>query len=169
MRRLPALFRCIFLMICLPLIVSADPQERKKSDCKSRITHSGFAEFIVPREGGTHKLAIKVGGKVKWTVRNNAYVDWITVLDGSTGIGPGTTTIQVEANSDNSCRVGELTIAGIDRIYGLPIRILQQGTEVVSEDKPERPFLNVVDLEPFQDGKSQTASKSEFKKVSKRP
>ncbi len=167
MRRLPVLLTFYFA-ICLPLIVSADPQENKKFDCKSRITHSGFAEFVVPRERGTHKLAIKVGPNVKWTVRNNAYIDWITILDGSSGVGPGTTTIQVDTNSDVSCRVGELTIAGIDRIYGLPIRILQQGTEVVSEEKPEKPFLNVVDLEPFPNSKPQTVSKTEFKKVTKR-
>ncbi len=169
MRRLPALFTCFLFVSYLPLIVFAEPQEKNKSDCKSRITHSGFAEFVVPRDGGTHKLAIKVDPKVKWAVRNNAYIDWITILDGNSGLGPGTTTIQVETNSGNSCRVGELTIAGIDRIYGLPIRILQQGTEVVSEEKPEKPFLNVVDLAPFSENNTQKASKSEFRKVAKRP
>src|SRR5512135_2321868 len=113
MRSMPALLRCLCSVLCLPLIVSANPPETKKWDCKSRISHSGFAEFVMSSEGGTHKLAIKADPPVKWKIRNDAYVDWISILGGDSGMGPGTLTIQLEPNPGRFCRVGELTISGV--------------------------------------------------------
>jgi hypothetical protein len=169
MCRMPDWIRCFCLVVCLPLIVSANPPETKKSGCKSRISHSGFAEFVMPREGGTHELAIKADTSAKWKVRNDAYVDWISILDGDTGTGPGTLTIQLEPNPGRFCRVGELTILGIVPIYGLPIRILQEGTGAVGEDKPKEAFPSVIDLAPFASGGSKTPPKREYRPATKRP
>jgi hypothetical protein len=160
MRRMPGWIRCFCLVVCLPLAVSANPPETKKSDCKSRISHSGFAEFVIPREGGTRELAIKADA---------SYVDWITILDGDVGTGPGTLTIQLEPNPGRFCRVGELTILGIVPIYGLPIRILQEGTGAVGEDKPKEAFPSVIDLAPFAGDGSKTPPKREYRPVTKRP
>ena len=169
MRRMPDLLRCFCLVVCLPLVVFANPPETKKSDCKSRISHSGFAEFVMAREGGTHELAIKAGASVKWTARNDNYIDWIAILDGDSGTGPGTMTIQLEPNPGRFCRVGELAISGIVPIYGLPIRILQEGTGTVSEEKSKESFPSVIDLAPFSSDKSQTSGKREYRSVTKRP
>jgi len=169
MRRMPVLLKCFCLVACLPLIVSANPPESKKSDCKPRISHSGFAEFVISREGGTHKLAINAGSSVKWTVRNDAYVDWISILDGDAGTGPGTMTIQLEPNPGRFCRVGELTIAGIVPIYGLPIRILQEGTGTVGEEKAKESFPSVIELPPFQSDKSQTSPRREYRPTTRKP
>ena len=169
MRGMSAFLRCLSLVVCLPLIVSANPQETKKSDCKSRISHSGFAEFAMSREGGTHKLAIKTDPSVKWKVRNDAYVDWITILDGDSGTGPGTLTIQLEPNPGRFCRVGELTISGVVPIYGLPIRILQEGSGTAGEVKTKESYPSVIDLAPFPSDDSKTSTKREYRPVTKRP
>ena len=169
MRKVPASLRCLCLVVCLPLILSAYPPETKKPDCKSRISHSGFAEFVMPKEGGTHKLAINAGASAKWRVRNDAYVDWITILDGDSGTGPGTMTVQLEPNPGRSCRVGELTISGIVPIYGLPIRILQEGTGTVAEDKPKESYPSVIDLAPFSDDESKTSPRRAYRPAKKKP
>jgi hypothetical protein len=149
--------------------LSANPPETKKSGCKSRISHSGFAEFVMPREGGTHELAIKAGAPVKWTVRNDNYIDWITILDGDSGTGPGTMTIQLEPNPGRFCRVGELAISGIVPIYGLPIRILQEGTGTVGEEEPKESFPSVIDLAPFSADESKTSPRREYRPAKKKP
>src|SRR3974377_596494 len=134
MQRMAVLVTGLYVTLFLSLSASANPEQTGKSDCKSLISHSGFAEVVIPKEGGTHKLAIKVSPSVKWAIRNSAYVDWITILDGDSGVGPGTMTIKLDANPGKLCRTGELTIAGLIRIYGLPIRILQQGTETAGAE-----------------------------------
>ncbi len=155
----------------MPLIASATPQQTGKSDCKWLITHSGFAEFVTPTEGGTHKLAIKVSPSVKWAIRNSTYVDWIHITDGDSGMGPGTMTVQLDANTGRYCRVGVLTISGLGPIYGSPIRILQRGTEssgaeeqAVSESST--PWL--VNIAPFSSNDPQATGKPEPKKTYKR-
>ncbi len=163
---MPVLIRglCITLFLLLP--ACAKSEQTGKSDCKSLISHSGFAEVVIPKEGGTQKLAIKVGPSVKWTIRNSAYIDWITILDGDSGVGPGTMTIKLEANPGKLCRTGELTIAGLMRIYGLPIRILQQGTEAVAAENQADPTVPwLIDLEPFSSKNPQPPGKSEFRKA----
>ncbi len=169
MHRMLVLIRCFYAIICLPLIVSASPQASGIADCKSVTSHSGFAEFTMPQEGGKHTLAIKAGASVKWTIRNNAYVPWIAILEGGSGTGPGTLTIQLEANPGNLCRLGELTIAGIVPVYGLPIKILQQGTPTVSRERQERSTSYVIDLKPFPDNQAQTPGKPAFKRPTKKP
>lgn len=169
MRRMQAFLRCLCFVVCLPLIVSANPQETKKSDCKSRISHSGFAEFAMSREGGTHKLVIRTDPSVKWKVRNDAYVDWITILDGDAGTGPGTLTIQLEPNPGRFCRVGELTISGVTPIYGLPIRILQEGSGTAGEVKPKESYPSVIDLAPFSAGQARTSSRPVYQPSKKKP
>lgn len=108
-----------------------------------------------------HKLAIKTNASIKWTIRNNSYIDWITILEGDSGKGPGTLTVQLEPNSGRYCRVGELTIEGLDPIYGLPIRILQEGTGAVSEEKPKEPVPTIIQVGPFPTRKPQTSDKPE--------
>ncbi len=169
MPRMPALLRCLSLMICLPLLLSADPPETKKTDCKSRISHSGFAEFVMSREGGTHKLAIKADPSVKWKIRNDAYVDWISILEGDSGTGPGTLTIQLEPNPGRFCRVGELTISGVTPIYGLPIRILQEGTGTAGDVKTKESYPSVIDLSPFSADGSKTSPRSVYQPAKKKP
>ncbi len=169
MQRMPPLVRYLCLALCVPLIALANPEQIGKSDCKSLISHSGFAEFVMPSEGGTHKLAIKVSPSVKWTIRNSGYVEWIEILDGDSGIGLGTMTIQLEANTGRFCRVGVLTIAGLAPVYGLPITILQRGTEPASaEEQAESSHPRVINLAPFSSNKPQTPSTPEYKKIIRR-
>ncbi len=177
MQRMPDLVRCLCLALCVPLIASAKPEQTGKTDCKSQISHSGFAEFVMPSEGGTQKLAIKVGPSVKWTIRNSDYVDWIEIVDGDSGMGPGTMTVQLEANTGKSCRVGVLTIVGPQLIYGSPmrigspIRILQRGIEsagtaetALTEEQAESSHPWLVNIAPFSSNDPQTPSKREYKK-----
>ncbi len=168
MRRMLALLGCSSFFVCLPLVVAQSPQETQKSSCKPRITHSGFAEVVVAKEGGTHKIAIKAGASAKWTVRNDNYVDWIAILDGDSGIGPGTLTVRLEPNPGRFCRTGELSIAGIVPIYGLPIRILQEGTGTVGGDEAKDAFPSVIDLAPFAGDKAQAPAPREYRQVKKR-
>lgn len=169
MRSKSALLRCLCLVVCLQLIPSASPQEAKKWDCKSRISHSGFAEFVMPSEGGTHKLAIKADPSIKWKIRNDAYVDWISIIEGDSGMGPGTLTIQLEPNAGRFCRVGELTISGVTPIYGLPIRILQEGTAAAGEVKPKESYPSVIDLSTFSAGGSRTSPRPVYQPSKKKP
>jgi len=134
------------------------------------ITHSGFAEFVLPSEGGTQKLPIKVGPSVNWTIRNSDYVDWIEILDGDSGTGPGTMTIQLEANTGNACREGFLTIVGPQMFYGSPMRvgspikILQRGIETVGAEGERKSSLPpVVYIAPFSSNNPQTPIKPEDK------
>jgi len=175
MQRLPALVRCLWPLLCVPLMAYANPEQTAQSDCKSLITHSGFAEFVMPSEGGTQKLAIKASPSAKWTIRNSEYVDWIEILDGDSGMGLGTMTIQLEANTGKSCRVGILTIFGVLPMYGnpmrlgSPIRILQRGTETAGaaeQAKPSRP--SVIYLAPFSSDDPQIPSKPAYKKPIKK-
>jgi len=169
MQRMPALVKFLYIALCLPLMASANPEQTGKSDCKSLVSHSGFAEFVMPREGGTHKMAIKASASVKWTIRNSDYVDWISILDGGSGMGPGTMTIQLEANPGKNCRVGELTISGLLPIYGLPIKILQQGTETVTTESPEeRSIPWLIELEPLSNKNPQILGKRELKKTTRK-
>ena len=90
-------------------------------------------------------------------------------------MGLGTMTIQLGANTGKSCRVGTLTILGVQPIYGnpmrigSPIRILQRGTETTgaAEQKKLSP-PSVINIAPFFSGDSQTPSKPEYKKVIKK-
>ena len=177
MRKLPALAQWLCLTLCVPLIASSSPEQPRKSDCKSLITHTGFAEFVMPKEGGTHQLTIKASPSVKWAIRNSDYVDWISILDPGAGAGPGTVTIKLEANTGRTCRVGELSIGGLMPIYGhpaygLPIRILQQGTEAVAEEnkgEKEESVPWLIELEPFSDGNTpQAPRRPEYKKTDKK-
>ena len=176
MQRLPALVGCLWLILCVPLIAPASPGQSAQSDCKSLINHSGFAEFVMPSAGGTQKLAIKAGPSVKWIIRNSDYVDWIEIVAGDSGMGPGAMTIQLRANTGKSCRVGVLTIAGPQQIYGTsmrigsPIRILQQGTETAgAEEQTNKSSLpSVINLAPFSSGNPQTPDKPEYKKIIKK-
>lgn len=170
MQRLPALVGCLWLVLCVPLIAYANPEQSAQSDCKSLISHSGFAEFVMPSEGGKQKLAIKVNPSVKWTIQNSDYVDWIEILDGDSGMGLGTMTIQLEANKGKSCRVGTLTIVGPQPIFGSamrigsPIRILQQGTETAgAEEQAKSSPLRVINLAPFSSDNPQAPGKPEYK------
>ncbi len=175
------LLRCLSVVLCVPLIAFANPEQNGKSDCRSKISHSGFAEFVLPSEGGTHELAIKVDSSVKWTIRNSDYVDWIAIQDGDSGTGPGTMTIQLDANPLTVCRVGVLTIMGPQLIFGSPmrigspIRILQRGTETVAtaetaraKEQTESSYPWLVNLAPSSGDNPQTAGKREFKKVNKK-
>lgn len=166
MQRIPAVVRCLWLALCVPLTSYANPQQTGQSDCKSLITHSGFAEFVMPSEGGTQKLPIKVSPSVKWTIHNSDYIDWIEILDGDSGTGPGTMTIQLGANTGRACRVGFLTIVGAQMFYGSamrvgsPIRILQRGTETASAEQEQKPSLpSVIYLAPFSSDNPQVPTK----------
>jgi hypothetical protein len=172
MRKSPALARCLWPILCLPLMRYANPAQTAQSDCKSLISHSGFAEFVMPSEGGTQKVAIKVSPSVKWTIRNGDYVDWIEILDGDSGMGSGTMTIQLGANAGKSCRVGTLTIFGVQPIYGnpmrigSPIRILQRGTGTADAAEQAKSSLpSMINLAPFSSDSPQTPRKPEYKKV----
>jgi hypothetical protein len=174
MQRLPALVRCLWPILCVPLITYANPEQTAQSDCRSLISHSGFAEFVIPSEGGIQTLAIKVSPSVKWTIRNSDYVDWIEILDSDSGMGLGTLTIQMGANTGKSCRVGTLTIFGVQPIYGnpmrigSPIRILQRGTETAGAAEPPKSSLpSVINLAPFSSDNPQTRM-PEYKKVIKK-
>ncbi len=169
MRSMPSLLRCLYLVVWLPSILIANPQETKKWDCKSRISHSGFAEFVMSSEGGTHKLAIKADPSVKWKIRNDAYVDWISIRGGESGTGPGTLTIQLEPNPGRFCRVGELTISGVTPIYGLPIRILQEGTGTSADVKTKEAYPSVIDLSPFSADGSKTSPRPVYQPSKKKP
>ena len=175
MQRLPALVRCLWPLLCVPLMAYANPEQTAQSDCKSLITHSGFAEFVMPSEGGTQKLAIKASPSAKWTIRNSEYVDWIEILDGDSGMGLGTMTIQLEANTGKTCRVGVLTIVGPALFHGTPmrisspIRILQRGTETAgAEEQAESPHPSVIYLAPFSSDDPQIPSKPAYKKPIKK-
>ncbi len=166
MRRISLLFSCLWLSLCLPLMAQGNPEPPGQSDCKKLISHSGFAEFVMPSEGGKQKLPIKASPSAKWAIQNNDYVEWIEILDGSSGTGPGTTTIQLGANTGKSCRVGVLTITGVQSFYGSPIRvgspirILQRGTESASVQEPPKASLpSVIDLAPFSSKDPQTPGK----------
>ncbi len=164
MQRMSAPVRWLCVTLCVPLMASA--QQIGEPDCKSRISHSGFAEYVMPSEGGTHKLAMKASPSVKWTVRNSSYLDWIEILDGDSGVGPGTMTIQLHANTGKFCRIGVLTISGLTRVYGLPIIIVQRGTETAGAGKQtELSHPSVINLAPFPNNSPQTLSEREYKKV----
>ena len=171
MQRLPAVVRCLWLILCVPLIAYANPEQTAQSDCKSQISHSGFAEFVMPSEGGIQKLAIKVSPSVNWTIRNSDYIDWIEILDGDSGTGLGTMTIQLGANTGKTCRVGILTIMGPQPIFGTPmrigspVRILQRGTEAAAAEEPSKPPLpTVINLAPSTSANSQIPSRIFIKK-----
>jgi hypothetical protein len=150
-------------------MLSANPPETNKSDCKSRISHSGFAEFVMSSDGGTHKLAIKADPSVKWKVKNDAYFDWISILDGDRGAGPGTLTIQLEPNPGRFCRVGELTILGVTPIYGLPIRILQEGTGAPGDVKTKESYPSVIKVAPFSADGSKTSPGPVYQPTKQKP
>ncbi len=135
------------------------------------INHSGFAEFILPSEGGMQKLEIKASPSVKWVIRNSDYIDWIEILDGDSATGPGTMTIQLDANTAKACRVGILTIMGPQPIFGTsmrigsPIRILQRGVETAVAEEPAKSSLPaVINLAPSSSANSQTPSRIFIKK-----
>ena len=168
MRRLPALVSCLWLIFCVPLMVFANPEPTAQSDCRSLISHSGFAEFVMPSEGGIQKLAINANSSVKWSIQNSDYVDWIKILNGSSGMGPGAMTIQLGANTEKSCRLATLTIVGPQEIFGTPmrigspIRILQRGLETVGAEAKAKPSLPcVIKLAPFSSNNPQTPSNPE--------
>ncbi len=150
MQKIPLLLRCLWLALCVPLLAYPSPQQTGQSDCKPLISHSGFAELVIPSEGGTQKLPIKVSPSQNWRIRNSDYVDWIEILDGDSGTGPGTITVKLAANTEKSCRVGILTIVGVQMFYGSPmrigspIRILQRGTEAAAAKKEPKPSLPAV-------------------------
>ena len=177
MMRMTAFLQLLCLTLCVPLIASAEPEPPEKSDCKSHIGHYGFAEFVMPGEGGTHKLTIRAGASAKWSIRNSDYVDWITILDGSAGTGPGTVTIQLEANPGKTCRVGELTIGGALPVYGLPIygqpvRILQQvkdGAALDPEEEQARSVTWLIELDSFSGANApQSPPGREYRKTNKK-
>lgn len=175
MQRFAVLVGCLWPILCIPLIAYAEPEQSAQSDCKSLIRHSGFAEFVVPSEGGIQKLDVKVSPSVAWNVRNNNYVDWIEVIDGDSGMGPGTMTIQLEANQGKFCRVGTLTIVGVQPIFGnpmrigSPIRILQKGTETVEPvGQPKSSLPGVIYLAPFSSDNSQPPRPTGTRRVSKK-
>jgi hypothetical protein len=162
----PTLVKSLCLTLCVPLIAISRPEQIGKSDCKSLISHSGFAEVVVPSEGGTQEIPIKVSPAVKWTVRNSGYISWIEILDGDSGTGPGKLTIKLEKNPGRFCRVGVLTISGLTRIYGLPITILQRGDETADAKEPAPPSPPaVINLAPFSSENSEALSKREYRKV----
>lgn len=171
MQTLPALFKGLGLVLCLPLIAYAGPQQAAQADCKSLISHSGFAEFVMSSEGGTQKLAIKASPTVTWAVRNSDYVDWIEILDGDSGTGPGTMTVKLGANTGKSCRVGILTIMGPQPIFGTPmrigspIRILQRGSDAAVPEEPAKPSPPwLINLAPASSDNSQTPTRIFIKK-----
>jgi hypothetical protein len=175
MQRSTALAGCLWLILCVPLLAYAVPQQAAQSDCKSLLNHSGFAEFVMPSAGGTQKLPIKVGPSVNWSIKNSDYVDWIEILEGDSSTGPGTLTIQLGANAGKSCRVGTLTIVGLQPIFGnpmrigSPIRILQRGTETAGAEvqaKPSNP--SVINLAPFTSNNPPAPGKPEYQKVIKK-
>jgi hypothetical protein len=175
MHRILPLIGWLWVALCVPLVAHANPQQTRQSDCKSQINHSGFAEFVVPSAGGTQKLPIKVGPSVKWTIRNSDYVDWIEILEGDSGTGPGAMTIQLAANTGKSCRVGVLTIVGVQMFYGSsmrigsPIRILQQGAESAgAEEEPKPSVPAVIYLAPLSGGNPASLARPEYKKVIKK-
>jgi hypothetical protein len=170
MQSIPTLVRSLGLALCVPLVIYPNPQQTGQSDCKSLITHSGFAEFVMPREGGKQKLPIKVDPSVRWTIRNSDYVDWIEILDGESGTGPGTLTIRLEANPGRTCRVGFLTIFGVQMFFGSPmrvgspIRILQQGDATAgAEEKLRYSPPAVVNLAPFSSSNPKVPEKPKDK------
>ncbi len=175
MGRLPAPLACLWITLSMPILAHATPEQSGQSDCKQLINHSGFAEFVLPSEGGTQKLPIKAGPSIKWTIRNSDYVDWIDILDGDSGAGPGTMTIRVEANTRNACRVGILTIVGVQPIYGSltrigsPIRIIQRGAGTAdAAGNPESPHPSVITLAPISSSNPQSPGSPEYKKIAKK-
>ncbi len=166
MLRISLLVACLWLAPCRTLIAQGNPEQPGQSDCKSLIRHSGFAEYVVPSEGGKQKLPIKASSAAKWAVQNSDYVEWIEILDGDSGTGPGTLTIQLGANTGKSCRVGVLTITGVQSFYGSamrvgsPIRILQRGTEAAKTEAPPKASLpSVIDIAPLSDKDAQNSGK----------
>ena len=166
----PPLVKWLLLTLCIPLTALANPGQIGESDCKSLISHSGFAEFVLASEGGISQLAIQVGPSARWSVRNSGYVDWIEILEGDSGMGPGNVTVRLKANTSRFCRVGVLTISGLTRIYGLPITILQQGAEAPRAEKRTEPApASVVNLAPFSSSSPQPPpNRREYKKVAGR-
>ncbi len=174
MRRISVLSRSLWITLWVPLVAYAGPQQTGQTECKSLISHSGFAEFVMPSEGGTQRLPIKVNPAVKWTVQNSEYVDWIEILNGDSGTGPGTMTVRLGANTGKYCRVGVLTITGVQLFFstpmriGSPIRILQRGTETAGAEEPPKPSPPpVVNLPPFSGKDAQTSSKPKSQYVKK--
>ncbi len=174
MRRISVLARCLWLTLWVPLIAYADPQQAGQTECKALISHSGFAEFVMPSEGGTQKLPIKATPGVKWTIQNSDYIDWIEILNGDSGTGPGTMSVRLGANPGKYCRVGVLTITGVQLFFGTPmrigspIRILQRGTETAGAEEPANPSPPpVIDLPPFSGKDSQTSSRPKSQYIKK--
>ncbi len=170
MRRMLPLVLCLCLTLCLAPTASAGPAQTGKSDCKSLISHSGFAEFVIASEGGTQKLAIKVSPSVEWSIRNSDYIEWIEIQEGASGTGPGTLTLRLEPNTGKFCRVGVLTISGLAPVYGSPIRILQRGVPAAGEpaeaDESSQPWL--VNIAPFSENNPLNPGTPQYKKSTRK-
>jgi len=160
------LLRFVCLTLWLPLFALGSSKQIGEPDCKSLVSHSGFAEFVLSSEGGNHTLPIDAPQGAKWSIRNSAYVEWVEILGGDSGVGPGKLRIQLKANTGKYCRVGVLTISGLTRVYGLPITILQRGSEVATAEKQAQPsHPSVVNLTTFSGGSPQNARTREYRKI----
>jgi hypothetical protein len=60
--------------------------------------------------GGTGSVTVTAGPGCAWSASST--VPWITVTSGATGTGSGAVNYSVQANTSNSTRTGDLTIAG---------------------------------------------------------
>jgi Putative binding domain, N-terminal len=69
------------------------------------------ASVVYSASGGAGSISVEVMGTAcPWTATSN--VDWITITEGSSGLGNGTVAYQVASNNTGSERTGTLTIAG---------------------------------------------------------
>lgn len=61
-------------------------------------------------KGGTVDVDVTVGDRIQWEVSES--LDWLTVLTGTSYMGPQTVTLQASANQSTDPRSGTLTIGG---------------------------------------------------------
>lgn len=68
-------------------------------------------EFTMPPAGGTGTLTLTTrGGDCPWALSSR--VEWITIVDASSWIGPATITFQVAPHTDPADRTGSLWVGG---------------------------------------------------------
>lgn len=64
----------------------------------------------VTASGGTHSVSVSSSTGCTWAASSS--VNWISIISGRNGTGPGTVSYSVQANVGAGSRVGNLTIAG---------------------------------------------------------
>ncbi len=68
------------------------------------------AEAAFPASGGQGSVTVSTGAHCSWTVTEG--LDWVTIVSGAGGMGPGTVSYVVTPYGDSTARSGTINIAG---------------------------------------------------------